>query len=242
MIQNKYITVPNLFTTLNLFCGFLAITLIVSENYVYAAWLIFAATVLDGLDGKIARSTNSNSTFGLEMDSLSDLISSGMAPALLVYKFYLIRLGLPGLFISFLPLLFAAFRLARFNVLSRENGNKRNYFGLPAPMAAVSISSIIIFYDKTSWEFLLRGMVVIVPIISLLMASTIPYDGYPKFNLREKGPNRIKLMILIVSIMFLIIFPSFSLAIVMLIYLVSGPFLYLQSSLFVANNHTDSEQ
>ncbi len=74
-------------------------------------------------------------------------------------------------------------------------------------MAAVAISSIIIFYDKTSWEFLLRGMVVIVPIISLLMASTIPYDGYPKFNLREKGPNRVKLMILIVSIMFFNYFP-----------------------------------
>ena len=96
MIQNKYITVPNLFTTLNLFCGFLAVILILSDHLVYASWLIFAATVLDGLDGKIARASNNGSSFGLQMDSLSDLISSGMAPALLVYKAYLICLGISG--------------------------------------------------------------------------------------------------------------------------------------------------
>ena len=229
MKNNKYITVPNLFTTLNLFCGFLSVTLTIAGNFQYAAWIIFAATVLDGLDGKIARASGENSPFGLQMDSLSDLISSGMAPAILVYKFYFYQLGITGLFLSFLPLLFAAFRLARFNVLSMENGNKSGFYGLPAPMAAVSISSIVILFNRVHADFLLRTLVVFVPIISLLMASTIPYDTYPRFNLREKGSNRIKLLIFLVSVMFLVIYPSIALPIVMLIYLLSGPVLLIFS-------------
>lgn len=231
MNSTKYITVPNLFTTLNLFCGFLSVTLSISGHFLYAAWIIFAATVLDGLDGKIARASGENTQFGLQMDSLSDLISSGMAPAILVYKFYFFQLGITGLFLSFLPLLFAAFRLARFNVLVMENGNKSGFYGLPAPMAAVSISSVVILFETIHADFLLRTLVVIVPIISLLMASTIPYDTYPRFNLREKGANRIKLLIFLVAVFFLVIYPSIALSIVMLIYLLSGPVLLFFSGL-----------
>ncbi|MBN2413627.1 CDP-diacylglycerol--serine O-phosphatidyltransferase [candidate division KSB1 bacterium] len=240
MEQDKYITVPNLFTTLNLFCGFLAVILAMSGHYTNSAWLIFISTIFDALDGKIARATGINSQFGLQIDSLCDVISSGIAPAVLLYQVHLKSLGLIGLFLAFMPLLFATFRLARFNVLVLNNGRKNAYVGLPAPMAAVCIASIVVLYMKTNWTFLLRLLVIIVPIVSLLMASTIRFEGYPRFTLREKGANRRKLLFFILSLVMLVIFPEYYLPLFMLIYLLYGPVLYLKSILVNHNNKVEA--
>jgi len=236
MERDKYITVPNLFTTFNLFCGFLAVILALSGHYANSAWLIFIATIFDALDGKIARATGINSQFGLQIDSLSDVIASGIAPAVLLYQVHLKSLGLIGLLLAFMPLLFTAFRLARFNVLVLNNGRNNAYAGLPAPMAAVSIASIVILYMKTEWAFLLRLLVIVVPVVSLLMASTIKFEGFPRFSFREKGANRHKLLFFIVSVLLLFIFPEYYMPLFMLVYLLSGPLVYLKT-IFINHNH-----
>ena len=236
MERDKYITVPNLFTTLNLFCGFLAVILALSGHYTNSAWLIFISTIFDALDGKIARATGINSQFGLQIDSLCDVISSGIAPAVLLYQVHLKSLGLIGILLAFMPLLFAAFRLARFNVLVLNNGRKNAVVGLPAPMAAVAVASIVILYMKTDWSFLLRLLVIVVPIVSLLMASTIRFEGFPRFTFREKGANRLKLLFFILSLVLLIIFPEYYLPLFMLIYLIYGPVIYIKKIL-MNHNH-----
>jgi CDP-diacylglycerol---serine O-phosphatidyltransferase len=221
--RRQYITVPNLFTALNIFCGFLAVLQIMAENYINGCWLIFIATVFDALDGRIARAYEGGSSeFGLQMDSLGDVISSGMAPALLVYQVYLKNLGPVGLILSFFPLLFAAFRLARFNVLTLSQGKSKDYTGLPVPAAAVTLAGLVLLYQETHFEWLMRILVAMVPIVSLLMASTIRYDGLPRFSLREKGSNRIKLIFLLVSTVLMAIMPHYVMFPFMLLFIVHG--------------------
>ncbi|HPN33490.1 MAG TPA: CDP-diacylglycerol--serine O-phosphatidyltransferase [bacterium] len=221
--RNVYITVPNLFTALNIFCGFLAVLQVLAEKYANACWLIFIATVFDALDGRIARaSKNGSSAFGLQMDSLSDLVSSGVAPAVLVYQLHLKDLGYVGLILSFFPLLFAAFRLARFNVLTMAQGKSKDYTGLPAPAAAVTLAGLVMLYQEVQLQALLRMLVVMVPLVSLLMASTIRYDGFPRISLRERGVNRIKLAIIAVTLCLLPIVPHFVLFPFMFLFILHG--------------------
>ncbi len=221
--KNAYINVPNLFTALNIFCGFLSVVQIINTNYVVAAWLIFFAAVFDALDGRIARATGQSNDFGLQMDSLGDVISAGLAPALLAYQLYLYRLHPPvGLILAFFPLLFAAFRLARYNVYTMQEGKSKDYLGLPAPVAACTIAGLVILHNELQWEPLLRALVGIVPIISLLMASTIKYVGLPNLNLREKGSNRIKLMLTLLAMISFFIVPAFVLFPFLALYIIFG--------------------
>ncbi len=223
MKSRKYINVPNLFTSLSIFCGFLSVVQTTAGEYVHAAWLIFMAAVFDALDGRIARASGKSSDFGLQMDSLSDVISAGLAPALLVYQVHLKKFGIIGLLISFLPLLFAAFRLARYNLFTMQSGKSHDYVGMPAPSGAVTLSSLVIFYAETDWQFLLRLLVILVPLVSLLMASTVRYDSFPHFSLRERGTNRIKLLILFLTLGLFVIAPQYVLFPFMLLYLIWGP-------------------
>jgi CDP-diacylglycerol---serine O-phosphatidyltransferase len=221
--RGTYITVPNLFTALNIFCGYLAVLQIMVEKYNNACWLIFIATVFDALDGRIARAYEGGSSeFGLQMDSLSDLVSSGVAPALLVYQLHLKDLGPVGLILAFFPLLFAAFRLARFNVMTLSQGKSKDYAGLPAPAAAVTLAGLVLFYQEIQQPFLLHVLVVMVPIVSLLMASTIRYDGFPRLSLSEKGGNRIKLALLIITIILMTIVPHYVLFPFMVLFIAHG--------------------
>jgi len=223
--RGTYITVPNLFTALNIFCGFLAALQIIAENYNNACWLIFIATVFDALDGRIARAYEGGSSeFGLQMDSLSDAISSGLAPALLVYQVHLKNLGYVGLILAFFPLLFATFRLARFNVITLAQGKAKDYTGLPAPAAAVTLAGLVMLYQETQVQSLLRLLVITVPLVSLLMASTIRYEGLPHLNLREKGGNRIKLLIVLVTLILLAIMPHYVLFPFMALFILQGLF------------------
>jgi len=223
MKSRKYVNVPNLFTSLNIFCGFLSVIQTTAGEYVHAAWLIFMAGVFDALDGRIARAFGKSSDFGLQMDSLGDVISAGLAPALLVYQVHLKKFGIIGLLIAFLPLLFAAFRLARYNLFTMESGKSHDYVGMPAPSGAVTLSSLVIFYAETDWQFLLRLLVVLVPLVSLLMASTVRYDSFPRFSLRERGTNRAKLVILFLTLGLFVVAPQYVLFPFMLLYLIWGP-------------------
>ncbi|RPH89730.1 MAG: CDP-diacylglycerol--serine O-phosphatidyltransferase [Calditrichaeota bacterium] len=229
--NKQYINVPNLFTAINLFCGFLSIIMTLGGGYANAAWLIIMASFFDALDGRIARFTGVSSEFGLQMDSLADVVSAGVAPAVLVYEFHLRSLGnhlALGAMVAFLPLLFACFRLARFNVISHAEGHRADYMGMPAPMAASTIGSVVILYSHTEWQFLLRFLVVLVPLVSLAMASQLTYEGFPHFNIRERGKNRFKLLFMFASIICVIIVPEYTVFLVAMVYLSSGPFSFVK--------------
>ena len=127
--------VPSLFTTLNIFCGFLSILSVAQGHFQTAAWFIILAAIFDSLDGVMARITRSSSQFGVELDSLADVVSFGAAPSFMVYQAHLYTLGNWGIIIAALPVVFGAIRLARFNV--QLVGFNKDYFnGLPIPMHA----------------------------------------------------------------------------------------------------------
>lgn len=176
--------VPSFFTLMNLFSGFLALVQIHDGQFAYAAWLIVLAGFFDMLDGMMARLTHSQSLFGVELDSLCDVVSFGVAPAYLVYVFGLSELGVPGLIVASLPALCGAVRLARFNV--SFDGEKKDYFtGLPIPMQAAATVALILHLQDASWfgepPFSIRNVLMpAVIVLSALMISNIPFDAAPR--------------------------------------------------------------
>jgi CDP-diacylglycerol--serine O-phosphatidyltransferase len=177
--------IPNLFTAMNMFCGFLSIINASQGQYFYAASLIIIAALFDALDGMMARLTHSSSELGVELDSLSDLVSFGTAPAFLIYQTQLYSLNSIGIIISSFLMVSGGFRLARFNV--QLIGFEKSHFkGLPIPSSAITIAAFVInFYQKGS-GFQPPVSFVTIPLViglSLLMVSTIKYDSLPKFTL-----------------------------------------------------------
>lgn len=187
--------VPSLFTVLNMFCGFLSIVNSADGQFDVAAWFIILGGLFDSLDGVMARITKSSSEFGVEFDSLSDVVTFGAAPAFLVYRLHLFELQGFGLIISSLLLLFGGIRLARFNV-QLAGFNKEYFTGLPIPASAITIVAFVLnFRDEV---FGLRGLAAdalapMVVAVSLLMVSKVKYDTLPKFSKREfkKHPFRV---------------------------------------------------
>ena len=133
---------PNLFTTAALFCGFYAIMSAMHGNFEFAALAIFGAMIFDGLDGRVARMTNTASEFGVQYDSLSDMVSFGVAPALVMYFWALVDLGKFGVGVAFVYVAGAALRLARFNTQVDEV-DKRYFIGLASPAAAAVVAGIV---------------------------------------------------------------------------------------------------
>lgn len=178
--------VPSLFTVLNAFCGFLSILNASQGRIEMAAWFIILAGVFDMLDGLMARITRSSSQFGVELDSLSDVVSFGAAPSFLVYQAHLSSLESLGVIISSLPLVFGAIRLARFNV--QLVGFEKDYFkGLPIPVQAITVCAFLLQYNTERYGlngWTRDGLAVLVVILSLLMVSKVRYDTLPKFTKR----------------------------------------------------------
>jgi len=199
LISKKFI--PSLFTILNAFCGFLSVINSANHEYETAAIFIIIATLFDAVDGLAARLTKSSSEFGVELDSLSDVISFGLAPSFLIYGIYLNELGDIGVVVSSLVMVFAAIRLARFNV-QLVGFDKDKFNGLPAPMAAMTIVTYILFYhDKifslsSSKNFLL----VLSLILPILMVSRIKYESLPKPSLFAIKKNPIIFVILLIAV------------------------------------------
>ncbi len=198
---------PSVVTAGNLLCGFWAILLILSGAYTAAAWWIIIAGFLDGLDGKLARLTGTSSRFGVEFDSLADLTSFGVAPALLIYQSKLHVIGLFGIIVSFAFLLCGALRLARFN-LSVEGFKKENFSGIPIPAAAGILASYTLFHtnvvpalSRTDFSLFLTLMA------SFLMVSTIEYPLLPKVAVGSLKDNLRTLLFIGVAVAF-IIFPD----------------------------------
>lgn len=178
------VAVPSFFTLMNLFSGFLSVVQVFEGRFEYACWLIVLAAFFDVLDGMMARLTNSNSGFGVELDSLADIVSFGLAPSILVYFFGLREFGALGLLVAALPAICGAVRLARFNVTF--SGEKKDYFvGLPIPGMAAFIVALILNFNNAAWfsRYSPSNLTVLIPIVfvlSFLMVSTIPFDAIPK--------------------------------------------------------------
>jgi len=184
--------IPNLFTAMNMFCGFYSIVIASSGNIIYAAWLIFVGAIFDALDGLVARFTNSSSELGVELDSLSDVVTFGAAPSYLLYSTYFFEFGVYGIIISSIPLIAGGFRLARFNV--QLIGFEKSFFiGLPIPSSALTLSSFVLaFYNNGFPENISKIIIPMIIILSYLMVSNIRYETFPKLTwkgIKEKPLN-----------------------------------------------------
>ncbi len=222
------VAVPSFFTLMNLLCGFGAITQIFEGKFEMAAWLILLAAFFDALDGMMARLTNSSSLFGVELDSLSDIVSFGVAPGILVYVFGLSEFGLLGLIVSALPALCGAVRLARFNVDVELEGDKPEFFkGLPIPAQAAAIVTLILNFDDAAWfnEYSISSLSLLIPFVAVLaglMISTIPFDALPKPSARYIRRHPYKSLACIIGILLTVFLQQIGLLISIMAYVVTG--------------------
>ncbi|MDX9857111.1 MAG: CDP-diacylglycerol--serine O-phosphatidyltransferase [candidate division Zixibacteria bacterium] len=188
---------PGIFTMGNVVCGFFAILSAFDGKITTACWFVLLAGFLDVLDGKVARLSGSTSRFGIELDSLADFLSFGVAPAVIVYVIKLHELGEWRWILSVVFIIAAAYRLARFNVLA-DTEEKKDFLGLPVPMAAVGLVSFVIFcwyiWGKLEYSEWLITMIVL---FAFLMVSQVSYDAFPD---RFTSPrDRVKLAVTILA-------------------------------------------
>lgn len=178
--------VPSLFTVLNMFCGFLAIIHSSRGEFIPASWFIILAAGFDSLDGVMARITKSSSEFGVQIDSLSDVVSFGAAPAFLVYQMSLSTLGGLGVLLSSLIMIFGGLRLARFNV-QLVGYDKNHFVGFPIPASAITVASFTLnYYSPETGLHPVAAMFLpyMVTGLGLLMVSKVKYDTIPKVSKR----------------------------------------------------------
>ncbi len=220
---------PNLFTTAALFAGFYAVTSALNHHFEWAAISIFIAMILDGLDGRVARLTHTESAFGGEYDSMADMMSFGAAPALLVYIWSLSNLGKIGWVVAFVHTAGAALRLARFNT-QVDTADKRYFQGLPSPAAAAILAGFVWFTEShgfagtetARWVTLALSLMT-----GLLMVSNFRYHSFKNVDFRGRVPfMRAIVMMLAFAVIFtnppLVLFTLFT------AYAVSGPVLTLK--------------
>lgn len=213
---------PNLFTTSGLFAGFYAIVASMRGDFDYAAIAIFIAMIMDGLDGRVARLTNTQSHFGAEYDSLADIVSFGIAPSLVAYSWGLSSLGKIGWLAAFFYMAATALRLARFN--TQEHDDKRYFCGLPCPSAAGLMAGMI----WVAYEYAVPGhrICVIAALVTIitgaLMVSNIRYYSFKDIDLKGRVPFMAVLLVMII-IVFISIDPPQVLLAVFSIYVLSGP-------------------
>lgn len=189
---------PNAITLCGMFAGFFAIISAFKGNFVIAAWAIVIAGVFDALDGWVARLTHTTTKFGIELDSLSDLLSFGIAPAALMYSWTLMPFGRYGWVAAFLFVACGALRLARYNV-QMSGDEKKHFTGMPIPAAAGMIASTVLFYQHQGWnhEQSYYALFIIV-ITALLMVSTMKYHSLKEINIKERKPFGILVSFVIV--------------------------------------------
>ncbi len=217
--------IPNLFTIMNMFCGFLSVINSSEGNFYYAASLIILAGLFDALDGLAARITKSASEFGVELDSLSDLISFGIAPAFLIYQIKLNVYLEIGVLISAFYLITAALRLARFNV--QLIGFEKSYFtGLPSPLGAMSIASFVLtFYDNSIKNFIdnFGSLFIFLSItIGFLMISKIRYPAFPKLTKEGLRKDFILVSFIILSLILAFLTKGKAIIVLLMIFIFYG--------------------
>ncbi|EAT16692.1 CDP-diacylglycerol--serine O-phosphatidyltransferase [Desulfuromonas acetoxidans] len=222
---------PNLVTTGSLFAGFYGIVASMNHKYDVAAWFILVSAVFDTLDGKIARLTNTTSQFGVEYDSLSDLVAFGVAPGVLMYTWALQPFGKLGWLAAFLYVVCGALRLARFNVQASTVESK-NFIGLPIPAAASMVAACVLLFYHLGGTGTIRMVSVLVLIygLAVLMVSNVPYYSFKDPELYKRRPFGI-LVLAIVLIIVIVAQPAVMFFIIFLTYTMFSPVLALMGYL-----------
>ena len=213
---------PNLFTTASLFAAFYSIVASMTFQYEVAVVAIFVGMIADTLDGRIARLTNTQTAFGAQYDSLSDMVTFGVAPALLLYSFALRSLGKIGWLVAFTYTAAVALRLARFNI-QVEKIDKRYFQGLACPAAAALVASFAWFCyqnDLTN-KFIVIIAAALMLIASALMVSNIRYYSFKEIDFKGKVPF-LYLLLMVIVFVAIAVEPSIVLFIGVLIYILSG--------------------
>jgi len=193
---------PNLFTAASIFTAIISIVAAINGNFEKSVWLIFLSLLFDGIDGRIARLTDTTSKFGVEFDSLADIVAFGVAPAILLYFYVGYEYGKLGTLVMALYIIFGAIRLARFNV-NVSNIDPAVFIGIPIPAAAMFVSVWVLmflkydFLSKYSWILLLGAF-----FISILMVSNIRYPSFKKINLKRSMLIKILIVFIIFTSLF----------------------------------------
>lgn len=213
---------PSLFTTANLFSGFLAVLFTANGRYEQAAVAIFAAILLDILDGKVARLTNTTTQFGLEFDSLADVVSFCVAPAFLLYAWALSHLGRAAWLAAFLFVICGAIRLARFNVYAGLL-DRRFFVGLPTPAAAgLAAATVLLLAEEEIARWGLLAISAATYIVAVLMVSTFRYWSFKEVDFSRR--HRVGILLLVVlAVLIVATAPQFFLFTLFGLYVLSGP-------------------
>ncbi len=230
---------PNLLTTGALFAGFYAVLSGFSGKYELAAIAIFAAMVFDGLDGRVARMTNTQSDFGVQYDSLSDMVSFGVAPAVVAYGWGVSDLGTVGLAAAFVYASCAALRLARFNVQA-ESSSGKEFTGLPSPVAAALVAGFVwSTYDMGGSLGLTVLGATLTAVSGLLMVSNFKYPSFKEVDMRGKVPF---IVILSIAMGFVVITidPPRILFMLAMIFSFSAPLIWLGKKLGLSGSSRSS--
>jgi CDP-diacylglycerol--serine O-phosphatidyltransferase len=216
---------PNTLTLCGMFCGFYAILASFKGFFIYAAWAILIANIFDGLDGWVARLTNSTTKFGVELDSLSDLVAFGVAPAVLIYSWGdLHAFGRVGWGAAFIYVICGALRLARYNVQMGTTESKA-FTGLPIPGAATVVASFVLFYNEISVTGSPSGkhyIFLLLPfLLAALMVSTLRFHGLKEIDFKQRKPFWL-LVVIVTAFLLIFMYPEIVLFIFATIYVIWG--------------------
>ncbi|MGM0418582.1 MAG: CDP-diacylglycerol--serine O-phosphatidyltransferase [Thermodesulfobacteriota bacterium] len=231
----KIYILPNMLTAMNALCGFYSVVSAVRGDFTVAAAAVIAGMFFDILDGRVARMTHTESDFGMEFDSLCDLISFGVAPAVLTYMWILPQAGRVGWLSAFVFIICGALRLARFN--SADHSDSKYFTGLPIPAAAFITVSWYLFCSKTGFEGKAVEIIsmIFIYVLAFLMVSNVKYPCFKKAEKDQKIPFNI-LVALILAVVLIAAEPRIMLFITAFIYLVSGFVILLKPG----HRHTES--
>jgi len=222
-IRKGIYILPNLFTTGSLFAGFYSMVATLSGDYRTAAIWILASSIFDGLDGKVARATGTTSKFGVEYDSLADVVSFGVTPGLLMYAWALRPFGRLGWVAAFLFVACAALRLARFNVQVNTVESKR-FIGLPTPAAASMVSATVLLFYHFGWpsSFKKLAILALIYFLAFLMVSNVKYYSFKDPELIKRQPFG---FLVLAVLLFIVVAaePVLMLFVIFLCYILSGP-------------------
>lgn len=226
-IRKGVYILPNLLTSASLFSGFYAIVSVWNDEFINAAYAIIISAVFDMLDGRIARMTGSVSRFGVEYDSLADLVAFGVAPSLLIYVWALKPYGRLGWIVAFLFLICGALRLARFNIQINTVESKK-FNGLPIPGAALVIASSVIFYNELAGEgvTLKEYFVLLLTFyLAAMMVSNVKFNSFKDMDPIKRKPFSVLILAILISIL-IVAKHELTLFILFLGYALSGPLSY----------------
>ena len=226
-IRKGIYILPNLVTAGSLFAGFYSMVATLNGDYATAALWIFISAICDGLDGKVARLTNTTSQFGVEFDSLADLVAFGVTPGLMMYSWALRPFGRIGWLAAFLFVVGSALRLARFNVQVTTVESKR-FVGLTTPAAACAVASTVLLFNYFGWPSSYKHVAILglIYLLAFLMVSNVKYYSFKDPELIKRQPFGF----LVLAVILLIIIaaePAIMIFIIMMIYIFSGPVAYL---------------